>query len=136
MDQFNVALKLTDYVLSTCSPDMVLLDCVNYCEEHKHKYRTRVHSAMTRNEKMRIGTVGEVSCTQHLLLIPGELQLEVNDQTMSMTPIVMSHCLRFLCFRHLGDIFNIQQALRDLYLTVQNKYFIRFNTLSWSNTIL
>ncbi|XP_052085883.1 uncharacterized protein LOC127723344 [Mytilus californianus] len=134
--QFNVTLKLTDYVLSKCLSDMVLVGCVNYCEGHKHSYRNHVHSAMTLNERMRIATIHGVNYTQHSSLIPGELQLEVNDQTMTISPILMSHCLRFLCFHHLGDIFNRQQALHDLYLTVMNGNFVSFDNLSVSITIL
>ncbi|CAC5373832.1 unnamed protein product [Mytilus coruscus] len=58
--QFNVTQKLTDYVLSKYSPDMMSPGCFNYCEAHIHKYKNRVHSAMTLNEKMRIATVGDL----------------------------------------------------------------------------
>lgn len=31
----------------------------------------------------------------------------------------MSHCLRFLCYHHQSLIFNTQQALHDLFITVK-----------------
>jgi hypothetical protein len=48
----------------------------------------------------------------------------------------MSHCLRFLCYHHLHNIVNRQQSLRDLYLTINEGYFVPINTLSESLTIL
>jgi hypothetical protein len=51
-------------------------------------------------------------------------------------PADMSHCLRFLCYRHLYNIVNRQQSLRDLYLTIKERYFITEDRLSNSLTIL
>ncbi|VDI49874.1 Hypothetical predicted protein [Mytilus galloprovincialis] len=65
-----------------------------------------------------------------------ERQLEVKDQVLFIPPTVMSHCLRFLCFHHLGDILNRQQSLRDLYLTVKDTYLVPKCELSNSITIV
>jgi hypothetical protein len=48
----------------------------------------------------------------------------------------MSHSLRFLCYHHLYNIVNRQQSLRDLYLTIKERYFITEDRLSNSLTIL
>jgi hypothetical protein len=48
----------------------------------------------------------------------------------------MSHCLRFLCYHHLYNIVNRQQSLRDLYLTIKERYFVPQNQLSHSLTVL
>ncbi|VDI24637.1 Hypothetical predicted protein [Mytilus galloprovincialis] len=134
--QYNVTLRITEYVLSRCSPGMLFIGCSTYSEEDKLDYRNKVHSKMTLNEKMRTATVGIVSYSQHSSLIPKELQLEVNDNPLHLSPTVMSHCLKFLCYHHLGNISKRQQALNDLYLTVKNKNFIYSDTLSNSLTIL
>ena len=65
-----------------------------------------------------------------------ELQAEVQDYHFDVPPVVMSHCLRFLCYHHLHNIVNRQQSLRDLYLTIKEKYFVSENRLSDSLTIL
>ncbi|CAC5383823.1 pepT [Mytilus coruscus] len=122
--QFDVTLRLTDYVLSRCLPDMVLTGCVYYNAESINNYRNHVHSTMTLNDKMRIATVRHVMYLQHSSLIPRELQLEVKDQVILMPPTVLCHCLRFLCYHLLGDISNTQQALHDLYLTVKCRNYI------------
>ena len=57
-------------------------------------------------------------------------------ETFYVPPVVMSHCLRFLCYHHLYDIVNRQQSLRDLYLTIEEGYFVSENVLSDSLTIL
>ena len=65
-----------------------------------------------------------------------ELQAEVQDYHFDVPPVVMSHCLRFLCYHHLHNIVNRQQSLRDLYLKIKEKYFVSENRLSDSLTIL
>ncbi|CAC5422695.1 unnamed protein product [Mytilus coruscus] len=134
--QFNVTLRLTDYVLSRCSPYMVPIGCQNYDDGHINYYRNHVHSTMTLHDKMGMAVVSNVKYVKHSSLIPKELQLEVKDQYICIPPIVMSHCLRFLCYHHIGNIFNRQQALRDLYLTGKGRNLMSVNTLSNSITIL
>ncbi|XP_076107434.1 uncharacterized protein LOC143075755 [Mytilus galloprovincialis] len=134
--QFNVALKLTDYILSRCSPDMTFVGTHQNCNVHKNNYRQNVHSSMTLNDKMKIATVTNVIYLRYSPLIPEELQLTVGEQGIGIPPVVMSHCLRFLCYHHLGDIFNRQQALHDLYLTATTQCFIQHNTMSDSLAIL
>ncbi|VDI35046.1 Hypothetical predicted protein [Mytilus galloprovincialis] len=134
--QFGVTLRLIDYVLSRCSPDMIIFCHGIYDDRVKNNYRNHVHYTMTLNEKIRISTVSDIHYAHHSPLMPDELQLEVNVTDMFISPTVMSHCLRFLCYHHLGDIFNRQKALWDLYSTVNNKYFIRNHGLSVSMAIL
>ncbi|VDI49343.1 Hypothetical predicted protein [Mytilus galloprovincialis] len=136
--QFDATLRLTDTVLSRCSPDMVLIGCVYYHERHIKNYRNHVHSTMTLNDKMRIATLKSIIYSQSSSLIPRELQLEVKDQEMCLPPTVMAHCLRFLCFHHLGDFPRRQTALHDLYKTVNDtkKNSVFLSMLSNSFTIL
>ncbi|XP_076084129.1 uncharacterized protein LOC143054915 [Mytilus galloprovincialis] len=135
-EQFKVTLKLTDYVLSRYSSNMLLLGCHNYHDGHINLYRNYVHSTMSLHEKMKMAVVQSVVYVKHSSLIPKELQLEVKDQFLCISPSVMSHCLRFLCYHHIGDIFNRKQALLDLYLSVKERQSIGLNTLSNSITIL
>ncbi|XP_063408186.1 uncharacterized protein LOC134691551 [Mytilus trossulus] len=137
--QYKVTLRLTDYVLSRCSSDMLMLDFIHYSEEYMdimNNYRKNVYSTMTLNERMRKATVANVHYFQNSSLIPMELQLEVNDDDIFIPPTVMSHYLRFMCYHHFGDIFNRQQALHDLNLSLDGTHFVSTNTLSNSLTIL
>ncbi|CAC5382325.1 unnamed protein product [Mytilus coruscus] len=134
--QYNVTLTVADYVLSKFTPNMVLLNCIFYGREKIDYYRQNVHSAMTLKEKIKSATVGYIWYMKHSSLIPKELQLEVEDADISIPPVVMSHCLRFLCYHHLDDIFNRQQALRELHNTIKYRYFIARNSLSCALTIL
>ncbi|XP_052059533.1 uncharacterized protein LOC127700154 [Mytilus californianus] len=134
--QFSVTLRLTDYVLSRCSPDMLFKDFDYDCEKHTNCYRQNVHSTMTLNDRMKIATVSNVRYIKHSSLIPLELKLEVEDAEIHIPPNVMSHCLRYICFHHLGDILNRQQALRDLYLIVVDNCSITGSHISISLTIL
>ncbi|XP_071142284.1 uncharacterized protein [Mytilus edulis] len=136
--QFDVTLRLTDYVLSRCSPGMLIMGFEIYSEEYTLNYRNSVSSTTTLNDRMRMATVNYVPYLRNSSLIPRELQLEVDTggHFTSIPPTVMSHCLRFLCYHHLGNISNRQQALNDLYLTVKNKNFISLDALSNSLTIL
>ncbi|VDI77921.1 Hypothetical predicted protein [Mytilus galloprovincialis] len=134
--QFNVTLRLTDYVLSRCSPDMMCKDDDYHCEKHRNCYQQNVHSLMTLNERMKMATIANVKYIKHSSLIPSELKLEVEDEDIQVPPNVMSHCLRYLCFRHLGDLINTQQALRDLYLIVTDNCIFKVSHMYISLLIL
>ncbi|VDI57544.1 Hypothetical predicted protein [Mytilus galloprovincialis] len=113
-DQYNETLRLTEYVLSKCLPDMLYIKKSFYTEEDKNNYRHNVHSKMTMNAKMKTAVVSNVYYSPHSSLIPQELEMEVEDTFFMIPPSIMSHCLRFLCYHHIGDTVNRQQALRHL----------------------
>ncbi|VDH97898.1 Hypothetical predicted protein [Mytilus galloprovincialis] len=115
--QYNVTLKLTEYVLSKCLPDMVCLKRSYYNEADVDNYRHKVHSSMSLNVKMKTAVVDDVMYIQNSSLIPKELELDVEDEYFIVSPIIMAHCLSFLCYHHKSDLFNRQQALRHLCLT-------------------
>ncbi|XP_063406947.1 uncharacterized protein LOC134690807 [Mytilus trossulus] len=134
--QFTVTLRLTDYVLSRCLPDMITIGCPKNYDQKINYYRNHVHATMTLQEKIKIAAIQNVAYLHHSSLIPEELQLEVNDNHIYIHPIVMSHCLKFLCYHHVGDVLNRQHALRDLFLTVKKQNVIDSPNLSYSLTIL
>ncbi|VDI20873.1 Hypothetical predicted protein [Mytilus galloprovincialis] len=133
--QYNVTLRLTDYVLSRCTPDMRRLRNQQHREKNYCNSKN-VHSTLTLIERMKMSIVDNVSYLQHSSLIPEELRLEVNDPIFTIPPVVLSHCLRFLCYHHLSGISNRQEALHNLYLTVKNKYFMSQVGFSESITLL
>ncbi|CAC5373591.1 unnamed protein product [Mytilus coruscus] len=135
--QFNATIKLTEYVLSRYSPDMILKGIVIRKNERIfNSYKSNVHSTMTLNEKMTIFTVDNIEYLLNSSLIPDELQLEVKNHTISIPPVFMSHCLRFLCYHHLGDIPNRQEALRVLHVAEDTGRFTSEASLAASLTIL
>ena len=137
LGQYNTTLKIIDHVLSRCTPDMIKLHMINYTTDDIKNYKQNVGcSKITLNEKMKLATIDDVWYEKQSTLIPHELKLEVQDGGFIVPPVVMSHCLRFLCYHHLYNIGNRQQSLRDLYLTIKERYFIGVNTLSNSLTIL
>jgi hypothetical protein len=137
LGQYNTTLKIIDYVLSRCTPDMIMLGKTNYTTDDIKYYKQNVCcSTITLNDKMRLATICNVFYVNQSPLMPRELQPEVQDHIFEVPPVVMSHCLRFLCYHHLHNIVNRQQSLRDLYLTIKEKYFIFEHELSNSLTIL
>ena len=137
LGQYNTTLKIIDHALSRCTPNMLLLRVINYTTENIMYYKENVGcSTITLNEKMRLATIGNVWYTRQSPLMPRELQPEVQDDQFNVPPVVLSHCLRFLCYHHLHNIVNRQQSLHDLYLTITEKYFVNEDELSNSLTIL
>ncbi|XP_063436463.1 uncharacterized protein LOC134717895 [Mytilus trossulus] len=134
-EQFHIALRLTDFVLSRCSPDMVF-KCDEPSCRHRIMYRQNVHSSISLNKRMKMAIIGNVRYYENSSFIPEELQLEVEKGSIHIPPVIMSYCLRYLCYHHLGDIFNRQKSLRDLFSTVKRKYLIEISELSDSITIL
>jgi hypothetical protein len=137
LGQYNTTLKIIDHVLSRCTPDMIKLNMLNYTADDIKYYKQNTGcSNITLNEKMRLATIAHVWYVQQSTLIPHELKPEVQDYAFDVPPVVMSHCLMFLCYHHLYNIVNRQQSLHDLYLTINERYFIGALTLSNSLTIL
>ena len=137
LGQYNTTLKIIDHVLSRCTPDMTMLCMINYTTDAIKYYKQNVGSSnITLNEKMILATIDNVWYIQQSTLIPHELKLEVKDVDFLVPSVVMSHCLRFLCYHHLNNIVNRQQSLRDLYLTIQERYLMSEDSLSNSLTIL
>ena len=137
LGQYNTTLTIIDHVLSRCTPNMLMLHLDNNTTERIKCYKQNVGcSTITLNEKMRLATIDDVFYVKQSTLIPHELQPEVQDDYFTVPPVVLSHCLRFLCYHHLNNIVNRQQSLRDLYLTIKEMYFIVDSTLSNSLTIL
>jgi hypothetical protein len=139
LGQYNSTLKIIDHILSRCTPDMIMLHKAHYTTNDIKYYKQNAGcSKITLNEKMRLATINDVRYVEQSTLIPHELKLEVQKKggIFDVPPVVMSHCLRFLCYHHLYDIVNKQESLSDLYLTIKEKYFISENQLSNSLTIL
>ncbi|CAC5384160.1 unnamed protein product [Mytilus coruscus] len=79
--QFNVSLRLTDYVLSKCLPDrMKEDDDKRECETSRNCYRQKIHYTMNLNERIKIATIKNVEYIPNSSLIPEELQLEVETK--------------------------------------------------------
>ena len=137
LGQYNTTLKIIDHVLSRCTPDMIMLIRNNYTTDEIMYYKQNVGcSNITLSEKMRLATVNCVWYVKQSTLIPHELKPEVQDGIFYVPPVVMSHCLRFLCYHHLYNINNRQQSLRDLLLTITKLHFISHSQLSFAFTIL
>jgi hypothetical protein len=137
LGQYMITLKIIDHVLSRCTPNMIMIGAINYTIDVIKNYKQNVCcSKITLNEKMRLATMGNVWYGAQSTLIPHELQLEAQEDKFAVPPVVMSHFLRFLCYHHLNNIVNRQQSLRDLYLTIEEKYFVSEYLLSDSITIL
>lgn len=61
------------------------------------------------------------------MFIPDELQMEVKTGPYSIPPVVYAHFLCFLCRYHQKKDMQCLDSLRDLHLTVYERYFIANN---------
>ena len=129
LGQYKTTLKIIDHVLSRCTPDMFMLHIHKSSTDAITYYKQNVGcSNITLNEKMRLATIDNVRYVTQSTLIPHELKPEVQDNDFYVPSVVMSHCLRLLCYHHLYNIVNRQQSLRDLYLTIKEGYFVTDKT--------
>jgi hypothetical protein len=85
---------------------------------------------------MRLGAIQNVLYIKQSTLIPDELKPEVKEDDFHVPPVIMSHCLRFLCYQHLHNIVKRKQSLCDLYLTLTELYFVGQSDKSNALTIL
>ena len=135
LGQYSTTLKIIDHVLSRCTPDMLHMH--NHTTDDIKYYKQHVgYSKITLNEQMKLTMIDDVEYVEQSTLIPHELRPEVQDGLFIAPPVVMSHCLRFLCYHHLHNIDNRQQSLRDLFLTIKERYSVSVDRLSYSQIIL
>ncbi|CAC5410075.1 unnamed protein product [Mytilus coruscus] len=136
-EQYTAALKIVDYVLSRCVPGMLSLLVSSYDSQQIINYQNiAACNNLTLNERMKLLTYSNINFVKNSALIPTELQYEVQKRSLIVPPVVMSHCLRFFCYHHLHDIYNRQQSLQDLLVTIEQRYFVVENLLSPSYTLL
>ena len=76
---------------------------------------------------LKLLVVRDLFFIPHSALIPEELELEVAHLLYSLSPVVYSHFLSFLCHYHLNNVNQCYSALDDLQLTISEDYFISRN---------
>ncbi|VDI40359.1 Hypothetical predicted protein [Mytilus galloprovincialis] len=116
-EQYNVTLRLTEYILSIHLPDMVQLREDYYSEADINNYRHRVHSSMSLNAKMKTAVVDECNVRTALIINTKRTRAGGRRRIFHVSPIIMAHCLRFLCYHHIGDTFNRQQHITSFIFT-------------------
>ncbi|XP_052085921.1 uncharacterized protein LOC127723378 isoform X2 [Mytilus californianus] len=137
IENYNVALRIVDYILSRCSPDMLYLGCFSYQSQTFCMYQRIAHcKQITLKDRMRLATMGDMIFIRGSPLIPKELQYEVKDFKLRVPPVVMCHCLQFLCNHHLNDFYKRKLSLQDLRRTIQNEYLLAKNEKSVCYTLL
>ncbi|XP_052086415.1 uncharacterized protein LOC127723705 [Mytilus californianus] len=137
LGQYKVTLRITDYVLSKCTDDKLYIGFLSFPQDKINNYAKNICTKnVTLNEKAKLATINHFTYLKRSSLIPAELSLEVENNALYVPPVVLTHCLRVLCFHHLGETFNTLQSLQDLNLTVRGKYFITSSLTSETLTIL
>jgi hypothetical protein len=92
LGQYTTTLKIIDHVLSRCTPDMIMLNTVNYTTEDINYYKQNAGcSNITLNEKMRLATISNVMYVKQSTLIPHELKPEVQDDSFNVRSVVLCH---------------------------------------------
>lgn len=135
--QYNVTIQITDHVLSKCTSEKLQLGSLFYDNDIMNTYAQNVYETITSlNKRIQLATVSSVTFLQHSSIVPDEFRLEVEDGCFYIPFVVLSYCLKFLSYHHLGNVFKRQQALRDLHLTVEERFFIPAHLESQSLTIL
>ncbi|VDI42874.1 Hypothetical predicted protein [Mytilus galloprovincialis] len=137
MKNYNVSLRIVDYILSRCSPDMLYLGCAFYLSKTFCTYQRLAYcQQITLMNRIRLATMGDIIFIKGSPLIPRELQFEAQDFKLRVPPVVMCHCLKFLCYYHLNDFYKRKLSLQDLRRTIQNEYFLAKNEMSVCYTLL
>ncbi|VDI01675.1 cyclic GMP-AMP synthase [Mytilus galloprovincialis] len=122
--RFHECIDIINYSLSKCTPDKILL------------HLDKTFKDQTYFQQMR-KSVGFLSTCKHLVvenvwfrppftLLPVELTplIESVVHAKFIPAVVYLNSLTFLCSYHLEDIRGLHTALRNLELTIRDKYFI------------
>lgn len=135
--QYNVTIQITDHVLSKCTPEKLQLGSLFYDNDIMNTYAQNVYETVTSlNKRIQFATVSSVTFLRHSSIIPDEFRLEVEDDYFYIPFVVLSYCLKFLSYFHLGDVFKRQEALWELRSTVRERFFVKEDHQSQSLLIL
>jgi tetratricopeptide (TPR) repeat protein len=126
MKHYNTALHIVAYAVSKCTPEKVYYQ-QNLSSEQYALIKTKTMQSMSITRVLKLLLVRVVDFIQQSTLIPEELELEVAHFPYSLTPVVYSHFLSFLCHYHLNNVNQCYSALDDLQLTISEDYFISDN---------
>jgi tetratricopeptide (TPR) repeat protein len=123
MKQYNTALYIISYALSKCTLEKVYHQ-ENLTDWQYELIKTRTVQSLGVTNILKLLHVRDVKFIQQSTLIPEELELEVVNCTYTISPVVYSHFLLFLCHLHLNNVNQCYNSLRGLQLTISNNYFI------------
>ncbi|CAC5393323.1 unnamed protein product [Mytilus coruscus] len=124
--RFHESKDITNYTLSKCTPDKIMLPFNNSLPEQTYFQKVKEAVGLLLTCKHLI--IGMVLFTKPYYLLPVELfpliQHDVRKKTFGIPAVVYLNMLSFLCVYHLGDNRGKLNALRDLELTIRERYFI------------
>lgn len=117
--QYNTALHIIQYSLLKCTPEK-LHQFMQFSDMHYELFNLHVFRNMP-IVKLWKYLLLDLVLIKNSNLQPDELQIVVEQ---IIPPIVYAHFLRLLCHYHLQISKECWDSLRDLQLTIEEKYFI------------
>jgi hypothetical protein len=126
MKHYNTAFHIVSYAVSQCTPEKVYYQ-KNLSSEQYALIKTKTMQSISITRVLKLLLVRNVVFMPQSTMIPEELELEVAHLPFSLTPVVYSHFLSFLCHYHLNNVNQCYSALADLQLTISEDYFILGN---------
>ena len=126
MKHYNTALHIVSYAVSKCTSEKVYYPD-NLSSEQYALIKTKTMQRISITRVLKLLLVRFVVFIPQSTLIPEELELEVAHFPSSLTPVVYSHFLSFLCHYHLNNVTQYNSAFADLQLTISEDYFILSN---------
>lgn len=124
-DRNRECLHILNYSLSKCTTDKILISLSNNIEEQTVLQKLNQTLGLSLTCKYLI--IGDVNMKKTFHLLPTELAPLISekiDAVTSFPPVVYLNVLNYFCLHHLEDCSSKMVALRDLELTVREKYFI------------
>lgn len=130
--RFHESKDITNYTLSKCTPDKIMLPFNNSLPEQTYFQKVKEAVGLLLTFKHLI--INSVWFTEPYYLLPVELTPLIQRagfRNICIIPsVVYLNMLSFLCLHHLEDHRGKLNALRDLQLTIRKRYFILSNKLN------
>lgn len=121
--QYNSALHIINYALSKCTPEKAY-PFTNLSNENCKLLNLHSFRNMTIVQLRKLLLLDFVCFVYNSVLIPDELQIEVEKDGYLIQPEVYAHFLRFLIYFHQQNTSQYRNSLRDLQMTIQDNRFI------------
>ena len=124
--RFKQCITIISYCLSKCTPDNIpLYYSVSHFSLEEQTVFERMHRAVGLIATCKNLIIQDVVFYFPFILLPIELtRLPKVMNRMYIPSVVYCHVLLFLCFHHLRDNRGKLTAIRDIELTIRERYFI------------
>ncbi|VDI47791.1 Hypothetical predicted protein [Mytilus galloprovincialis] len=125
--QYSIALLVIEYSISKCTSEK-LTRFIDMTDIHYKLLQLKSFQEISLVRLWKIMLADFMRFKRNSLLIPSELQMEVENRICFISSIVYAHFLKVLCHYYLNNVRQCQDSIQTLQLVITEHYCIEKDT--------